>query len=358
MKKRTRLFILTLVIFSLFLSTVPHGNLSVASYNEQAIRKANQYLQYSSFSRSGLIRQLEFEGFSYEDSVYAVDATNTNWKDQAVKKAKSYLEYSSFSRSGLISQLEFEGFTNEEAVYGTDSTNTNWMEQAVKKAKSYLKLSGYSRSGLISQLEFEGFTNEEAVYGADVALGNIKPKKEFKDLARYEWAREAIEVMADEGIINGVSEDRFDPSSNIKRGDFVTLIARLMDLEGGDVKNLPFTDVDSAKYYAPSIAVVYDKGLINGRTETSFDPEGFITREEMSKIIGSIITENIDIVVDRTVLNKFTDSSSISSWAKDSASVVVDQEIIEGSNNMFKPKDNATRAETAVMLYRLKNNIL
>jgi hypothetical protein len=87
-------------------------------------------------------------------------------QSNAVKKAKSYLSYSAFSRSGLIAQLEFEGFSTSDATYGTDAQNANWNDQAAKKGKSYLEMSGYSRSGLIDQLEFEGFTTKEATFGA------------------------------------------------------------------------------------------------------------------------------------------------------------------------------------------------
>jgi hypothetical protein len=80
--------------------------------------KAAQYLQFSAFSRSGLIEQLEFEGFSTADATYGTDAMRANWAVQAAKKAKQYLEFSAFSREGLIRQLEFEGFTTAEAVYG------------------------------------------------------------------------------------------------------------------------------------------------------------------------------------------------------------------------------------------------
>jgi len=87
-------------------------------------------------------------------------------QSNAVKKAKSYLSYSAFSRSGLIAQLEFEGFSTSDATYGADAQNANWNDQAAKKGKSYLEMSGYTRSGLIDQLEFEGFTTKEATIGA------------------------------------------------------------------------------------------------------------------------------------------------------------------------------------------------
>lgn len=69
---------------------------------KNAVRKAKDYLNYTSFSRKGLIEQLEFEGFSIEDATYAIDKLNVNWKEQAIKKAKDYLDYTAFSRTGLI----------------------------------------------------------------------------------------------------------------------------------------------------------------------------------------------------------------------------------------------------------------
>jgi hypothetical protein len=98
----------------------PKPSLTVAQ--ENATDKANDYLDYSSFSRKGLIDQLKFEGFSTKDATFAVDHIEVNWNRQAVDKAEEYLDYDSFSRQGLIDQLEFEGFTHSQAVYGVDKT--------------------------------------------------------------------------------------------------------------------------------------------------------------------------------------------------------------------------------------------
>lgn len=85
---------------------------------KNAKAKAKQYLDYQAFSRSGLIGQLEFEGFSVEDATYGTDAVGADWNEQAAKKAKQYLDYQAFSRQGLIDQLVFEGFSQAEAEYG------------------------------------------------------------------------------------------------------------------------------------------------------------------------------------------------------------------------------------------------
>jgi hypothetical protein len=91
---------------------------------ENARETAQSYLESQSFSRSGLIDQLKYEGFSVADATYAVGvvAYAGIWNEQAVKTAQSYLDNQSFSRSGLIEQLEYEGFTPSQAVYGVNST--------------------------------------------------------------------------------------------------------------------------------------------------------------------------------------------------------------------------------------------
>lgn len=83
----------------------------------------------------------------------------------ALKSALNYLSFMSFSYSGLISQLEFEGYTNEEAEYAADNCGADWNEQAALKAENYLESMSFSREGLIAQLEFEGFTRQQAEYG-------------------------------------------------------------------------------------------------------------------------------------------------------------------------------------------------
>jgi hypothetical protein len=92
----------------------------LTSAQKNAIDKANNYLSFSPFSRSGLIKQLKFEGFGQKVAAFAVDYIHPDWNVQAEKKAKDYLDQQSFSKSGLINQLKFEGFTPAQATYGAN----------------------------------------------------------------------------------------------------------------------------------------------------------------------------------------------------------------------------------------------
>lgn len=86
-----------------------------------AVDKAQSYLDFTAFSRTGLIKQLEFDQFSTDDATFAVDTVTVDWMVQAARSAQSYMDFSAFSRSGLIDQLEFEGYTSEQAQHGADS---------------------------------------------------------------------------------------------------------------------------------------------------------------------------------------------------------------------------------------------
>lgn len=96
-------------------------------------------------------------------------AAPTSDRSQATSMAKSYLRSQGFSKSGLVEQLEYEGFPHSAAVYGATHAGANWLTQAVLVAKSYLRSQSFSRSGLTEQLEYEGFTHYQAAYGVSRA---------------------------------------------------------------------------------------------------------------------------------------------------------------------------------------------
>ena len=90
-------------------------------------------------------------------------------QQQALVMAHEYLATQSFSRTGLIKQLQYEGFSAADATYGTDAVGADWTAQADAMAKEYLSTQAFSRSGLIKQLEYEGFTAAQAQHGATAA---------------------------------------------------------------------------------------------------------------------------------------------------------------------------------------------
>lgn len=99
-------------------TTAPAPDTTRAQSN--AVRAARDYLGIMAFSRSGLIDQLEFDGYSTADATAAVDQISPDWNAQAAAAAEEYLDIMPLSRSELIDQLEFDGFTSAQAAYGAD----------------------------------------------------------------------------------------------------------------------------------------------------------------------------------------------------------------------------------------------
>jgi len=87
-------------------------------------------------------------------------------QQQAVESAQGYLDMGGFSRSGLVKQLAYEGFSSADAEFAVNYINPDWNAQAAQSAQGYLDMGGFSREALIEQLVYEGFTQAQAEYGA------------------------------------------------------------------------------------------------------------------------------------------------------------------------------------------------
>ena len=83
----------------------------------------------------------------------------------AIDCAQDYVDLMAFSRQRLISQLEYEGYSNEAAIYAVDNIRVDWNSECAECAQDYLNFMSFSRQGLYDQLAYEGFTDEQIQYG-------------------------------------------------------------------------------------------------------------------------------------------------------------------------------------------------
>lgn len=93
-----------------------------------------------------------------------VVATPTMGQRNAVGSAKNYIEIMGFSYSGLIEQLEYEGYSSEEAKYGAENCGADWNVECAEAAANYLDIMSFSREELRGQLEYEGYTSSQIEY--------------------------------------------------------------------------------------------------------------------------------------------------------------------------------------------------
>lgn len=181
---------------------------------------------------------------------------------------------------------------------------------------------------------------------------------EFTDLAGYEWAKDFIIPLAAKGIIRGTSETTFSPANNITRADFMVLLMRLLEISGTETNG--FNDVPVDSYFASAVTSAKELGIAKGGSDGNFNPYNSITREDLCVLVYRALTTMGYLPVvpdDGTFTEKFSDVTAISDYAYDAMHELYLNEIIGGSDGSINPKGFATRAETAVIMYRISKLI-
>ena len=93
-------------------------------------------------------------------------AAATENQQKALDKANEYVDTLPLSRKGLIKQLEYDGYTTDVATYAADNCSANWNKEAKEMAEQYMDSTTYTYKDMVQQLETEGFTKEQAKFGA------------------------------------------------------------------------------------------------------------------------------------------------------------------------------------------------
>lgn len=151
-------------------------------------------------------------------------------------------------------------------------------------------------------------------------------------------------------IINGRGEKIYAPDAHVTRAEFISLIIRALKAELCAYSD-SFEDVTREAWYADAVETALSLGLISD--DIAFRPNDNITREEMAKIIVNAKELSDAIVVPDDFNIDFSDTHIINNWAKDFVSKACYIELLKGDENgNFNPKNNLTRAESAMVIYR------
>lgn len=175
----------------------------------------------------------------------------------------------------------------------------------------------------------------------------IKPTITFSDVTSH-WASEYIKEAVTLGIVNGMPDGTFAPDKEMTRAEFATILWNMAEKPDTESTST-FTDIKFEDWYYKQIAWAYEKGYINGISNTEFNPNGTITREQAMTILyryaGSLeSTEKLEV---------FTDKDNISDFAYPAMCWAVENKIISGvSDTEIAPKMSATRAQLATIIVR------
>ncbi|MFC3803482.1 S-layer homology domain-containing protein [Cohnella sp. GCM10012308] len=173
----------------------------------------------------------------------------------------------------------------------------------------------------------------------------LEYNKTFSDIPAGYWAENTIRKLSAKHLIDGVSETSFDPSRRITRAEFVKLMASVLKLS--DNGDQTFEDVAPDAWYAGYVSAMVKAGIINGRSDNRFEPNAQISREEIVTILMRAYAL-INGQSQPATTSSYADQGDISAWAADSVSQATALGLVQGrSGDRFAPKAAATRAEAA-----------
>ena len=162
------------------------------------------------------------------------------------------------------------------------------------------------------------------------------------------WAANAVDFMNEYGLVKGTGISTFGWKGSMTRGDFVLILYRNAGSPSVYGVSNPFTDVKSTDYYYEAVLWAYRNNVVNGTSTTTFGPKGKITREQIASILWRLAGKPVN----SASLRSYTDYASVSDYAYDAMSWAVGSGYVKGSGAKLSPRNNATRAEVAVMLHR------
>jgi len=190
---------------------------------------------------------------------------------------------------------------------------------------------------------------------AAVDFSSLKTTK-FHDLDTHSWAAQEIRDMEALGLIRGTSESSFMPGRNITRAEFAEFLINTLGLTSDSTEN--FADVNPDAPYAKAIATGKALGVLQGVGDNAFNPNAEISRQDLMVICarGMRLANKLGAAGEAAAVASFPDGSLIADYAVADVSAMVQDGVIKGNaDGTINPLGNATRAEAALIMYRIYN---
>ena len=258
----------------------------------------------------------------------------------STKNGKLYYKYTSANK--------YESAVSSSTKYYYDRT-PNLMNVTFVPYRDYygtvtIDYTGYNIDG-------DSFTGSVKI--EVVSMPETEGSLYFKDVTKdYAWAASQIDYLVEKSVVSGTGNNNYSPAQNMIRGDFMLMLYRALDLSANTSSN--FSDVPKDSYYYKAIATAKALGIAKGY-DNLFTPGATITREDAMVLVDrALITQGKKLSVGKdSDIKSFRDRNSISDYAVTSVATLVKAGIIQGNNSYLNPKSFISRAEMAVILYRV-----
>lgn len=177
----------------------------------------------------------------------------------------------------------------------------------------------------------------------------------FKDVKAKNWFYSPVRAVWEEGIMKGMSETTFAPNGKMTRAELVTILYRLADAPDENyADNLIFKDVKKTAWYADYLGWAVKEGLVNGYWDNTFRPNAPVLRQELAKLFSAFIDYAGYEISGNALIESFADAAKHPEWAKAYIEDLRVLGLIGGDQaGKFNPQSTATRAEVAAIITRL-----
>lgn len=182
----------------------------------------------------------------------------------------------------------------------------------------------------------------------------------FTDLNTEAWYNDSVEYVYDNGLMNGLSATSFGPDNKLTRAMFVTILGRMEGVKDSDYITSDYSDVEQGIWYSGYVAWASETGIVNGYGNGKFGTNDNVTREQMATMIARYLdSQGLELPDAQDAVSGFRDASDVSGWAKDGLELMRRTGLLKGdTSGNFRPKDNSTRAEAAALFMRLHRAIV
>ena len=207
-------------------------------------------------------------------------------------------------------------------------------------------LSSISGSNSLSGVNWQSAGESQIVTTEDV----------FSDIETVPWAKEAITELYNKGIINGTGEKNFSPLAKVKREEFAKMLSLSFQINLV-CDSLPFKDVEKDSWCYDYVASMYEAKIVNGIGGEMFGKGIDITRESLCVMIYRALDVSDEKLNKTSEKTEFVDDAEISEFAREAVYALKEAGVVSGDENgRFNPKNGATRAEAAKIVYYTMNN--
>ena len=175
----------------------------------------------------------------------------------------------------------------------------------------------------------------------------------FTDVAETDWFYDVVLQLAKNGIVNGMTETTFEPQGTLTRAEFATMLYRIAGTPAAEAEST-YSDVKTGDWYYDAVVWATEAGVVNGMGDGTFAPNDNITRQEMATMLYRLAKAE---KVEEDKLASFPDAASVADWAKDAMNWAVSTEIVNGSThddkvNYLDPTATALRCQAAAVACR------